>query len=636
MRNRVASTCTRLTTILLVSIALAWSQVSPGDHAAHHPGSAAPAPKPMQGVPSSPGAVPSGSTAGAPSPAGNAPQPAGMGAGMGEMMREMGRSPQKELYPSLMEFPELTPEERAQMEQLAHERMKSGAALMSSGLEQLSGSTANEDYAKMQDATAQLRQGLSVFESGLAAHRSLAEGKAPRNVALQWFKRNMNLLPLGDIKTPHGVFGLSIFHYFIMFILVAFAATMVWMYFHKMHRAEALVARLAGAARGPARSADQVIEPPETAGSSSAALVVQPTEGVPPVNPEIAPSKPNSWTGLLRVSRIFQETPNVKTFRLTDLAGGKLPFSYLPGQFLTVTVTPNGDSIKRSYTIASSPTRRDFCEITVKREEHGIVSCFLHDRVHEGDTLQITAPSGRFTFTGEEAAGIVLIAGGVGVTPMMSVLRYLTDRSWPGDIFFLYACRTEKDIIFREELEYLVRRYPNLHLTITADPIDPAKWPYATGRINREVLSRAVPHIETRRVHICGPPPMMDAVKTLLTELGVPTEQIKTEIFIGKERPQIPAAAIPSSETKVAVVTFARSRRTAMLPPNKTILEASEDAGVNIDYSCRVGTCGTCRVKLLAGRVTQEVQDGLEPGDKEKNIILACQAKSTDDLSVDA
>jgi glycine betaine catabolism B len=144
---------------------------------------------------------------------------------------------------------------------------------------------------------------------------------------------------------------------------------------------------------------------------------------------------------------------------------------------------------------------------------------------------------------------------------------------------------------------------------------------------------------------------MMEAVKGILAELGVLPEQIRTEVFIGKERPLAPATTLPEDRAAtpvgraeppagaaapLAVITFARSKKTAMLPPEKSILEASEDVGVNIDYSCRVGTCGACKTKLLSGSVTMAVQDGLDPGDKENNIILACQAKSTGDVSVDA
>ena len=100
-------------------------------------------------------------------------------AGMGEMMKEMGKPPPKELYPLLMDVPDLPPEQRAEVKQLAHERMKAGAALLSSGLEKLADSTADDDYSAMQQATGHMRQGLAQFESGLAAHRALSEGRSP-------------------------------------------------------------------------------------------------------------------------------------------------------------------------------------------------------------------------------------------------------------------------------------------------------------------------------------------------------------------------------------------------------------------------------------------------------------------------
>ena len=555
---------------------------------------------------------------------------------MGEMM---GAPPPRALYPSLMDLPELRPERRQEFERLARERITAGNALISAAFERLTSATRNGEAAAMHEANAQVREGLGQVESGLALQRALTEGRAPRDIALDWFRREMNLVPLTSGPPPHGFLGLSWFHYFTMFLLSAFAISMIGMYFHKMRRAEALVARLGGAA--PAAPA--ALETPGTMASSAmpapsraTAGAAQATERVPPEPPEVAPSRPNSWSGLLRIARVFRETPDVTTFRLIDPGGGKLPFTYLPGQFLTVTVTPDGSSIKRSYTIASSPTERDYCEITVKRDEQGAVSRFLHDRVNEGDTLQITGPSGRFTFTGEEAGGVVLIAGGVGVTPMMSAVRYLTKRSWPHDIFFLYGVHRETDIIFREELEYLQRRYPNLHVVIAASRVESATWRYARGRITRELLEASVPQISSRHVHLCGPPPMMAAMKAILAELGVAVDQIHTEIFIGKERASTPLETLPAAQAKVAVLTFAKARRTAMMPPTKTVLEASEDVGVNIEYSCRVGICGVCRVKLLSGAVTMEVEDGLEPGDKSNNIILACQATSTADLAVDA
>ena len=143
------------------------------------------------------------------------------------------------------------------------------------------------------------------------------------------------------------------------------------------------------------------------------------------------------------------------------------PFAYLPGQYLTFSLQIGGKAVSRSYTIASAPSRRGYCEVTIKREEQGLVSRHMHDTVREGDLLTIAAPGGRFTFTGAEANRVALLAAGVGITPLMSILRYLTDQNWSGQIYLVYSCKTAKDIIFREELEAIGRRFPNLHLTLT-------------------------------------------------------------------------------------------------------------------------------------------------------------------------
>ena len=185
-----------------------------------------------------------------------------MAEGMGEMMKGMGTPPPKELYPSLMALPdEVTPEERAAIEQLAHERMKAGTAMLSSGLEKLSNSTSDEDYAAMQQATAQMREGLAEFEAGIAARRVLAEGKAPRNLALDWFKREMNLASPVQPEEPRALFGIQPIHLFTMVLLIAFALAMVAMYFFKMRRAAALFGRL-----GPDKNPPPGTSPPLAGG----------------------------------------------------------------------------------------------------------------------------------------------------------------------------------------------------------------------------------------------------------------------------------------------------------------------------------------------------------------------------------
>ena len=369
------------------------------------------------------------------------------------------------------------------------------------------------------------------------------------------------------------------------------------------------------------------------------------------------PRKRKFWSGELKVARIFEEGGNVKTFRLVATDGGPLPFEHVAGQYLNLALTIDGKRVNRSYTIASSPTRRDYCEISVKRAADGYGSRHLHETLREGSVLKVAAPSGRFVFAEGQAARCVLIAGGVGITPMMSTVRSLTDRSWPGEIYLLFSVRTLGDIVFRDELAYLQARFPNLHVRVTLTNDPGAAWDGARGQISRAMIERFVPGLSHGPILLCGPDPMMTAMRRLLVDqIGVPDEEILQEAFVSP--PAIPAsddapasaspepsgsgndpAAGGHGEAKageIASVRFQRAGKIAELPAALTVLEAAEDAGVTIPFECRSGICGQCKTHLISGTVTMEVQDALTPTDRSKRLILACQARAVGDVVVDA
>ena len=340
------------------------------------------------------------------------------------------------------------------------------------------------------------------------------------------------------------------------------------------------------------------------------------------------------WSGALRLAEIIEVAHNVKTFRLVEPAGGKIPFEFLPGQFLTFAIEPFGIPTKRSYTIASSPTRRDSIEITVKRETNGLVSRWLHDAATPGDLLEVVAPNGTFTFTGEEEQSIVLIGGGVGLTPLMSVTRYLTDTSWPGDIHLLLSFRNPREYPFQEEIAALQTRNSRLRVAATMSDPKVEEWTGARGRIDKAFLASAVPNIATQRVHLCGPLAMMNAVTAALLDLGVPPERIKKEAFGTETRDPTRKAA--SAGRIVGRVTFQMSQVSAPIAENDTILDVADKAHVFIDNACRSGTCGACRVKLLSGKVRMPVEDSLTQGEKARGYILACQALAESDVVVES
>ena len=136
--------------------------------------------------------------------------------------------------------------------------------------------------------------------------------------------------------------------------------------------------------------------------------------------------------------------------------------------------------------------------------------------------MKVEAPNGTFIFNGEQADSVALIGAGVGITPMMSVVRYLTETGWPGKVSLILGFRSPRDLIFRDELDALSNRNPNLNVTVTMSKPGSETWAGRHGHIDVDLLASAVQDIARRRTHVCGPPSMMDAVKAALLGLGVP------------------------------------------------------------------------------------------------------------------
>ena len=596
---------------------------------------------------------------------GASPGGAGHGGGMGGMGEMMGGRPRKEFYPSLMEMPSLSAEQRQRIESQTRAALNTATEEIASAEAALRQANARADSKGAEEATSRLRDALNQAKSAATTLRALSEGKPPQQIALDWFRTQLNL-PALTASNDAGL-GLSWFHVVTMAVLATFTVAMILVYVLRLRRANLLVQRLTSAPAlatasgrvatpGPPSAPPPTTPPPAaspgTPPSTRAGEAAPPSSAVAAASPAAASSP---WKGKLQVAGIFRETNDVKTFRLKSPDGGPIPFTFLPGQFLTYTAEIDGKLVRRSYTIASSAAQTAYVETTIKREEPGIFSDYMHDKVKQGDLIEVTAPFGAFTFRGKEADSVVLIGGGVGITPLMAAIRYLFDTAWRGDIFLVYGVQTTEHFIFRDELEYLQRRMPNLHVIATMARAEGTSWMGPQGHVTKELLSQSVPDIQKRRVHLCGPPGMMEAMKKILATVGVPSDQVKTEAFgpargavpppgvtqVLSAEPAAPAAAgappaAPALGPATATIRFAKANKIAALPPDKSVLEVAESNGVSIDYACRVGVCGTCKTKLLEGQVTMEVEDALTPEDKTQNIILACQAKSVGNLVVEA
>jgi ferredoxin-NADP reductase len=226
-----------------------------------------------------------------------------------------------------------------------------------------------------------------------------------------------------------------------------------------------------------------------------------------------------------RVSDIINRTYNVKSFRFPKPDS----FSYKAGQFMFVTVKSGTQQLRKHFSISSSPTETDFVEFT-KKITNSPFSLAL-TALNIGDTVSLDGPYGDFTFEGEYDR-VGMLSGGIGITPLRSICKYCADTQSETKITLLYGNRAEEDIVFRKELEEMQQKNRNLKVVFTLDQASQS-WKGYTGIINAEMLKNEIPNYAETTFYTCGPPAMVEAIGSLLKELGVPESRIKREKFPG-------------------------------------------------------------------------------------------------------
>ncbi len=225
------------------------------------------------------------------------------------------------------------------------------------------------------------------------------------------------------------------------------------------------------------------------------------------------------------VKQIVRRTPDIISIRFDRPDG----FDFIPGQYMFITLNIGEEDAVKHFTISSSPTEPEYLEITKKLTGHDFANALAALKV--GDRVQINGPFGDFAFKGEYEK-IALLSGGIGITPLRSMVRYSTDRKLRTMITLLYSNRSEDDIAFREEFEEMQKQNRNLKVvhTITRPG---EKWKGLTGRISREMIQKEIQDYMERIFYISGPQKMVDDMVATLVEMKIPEDQIKQEYFPG-------------------------------------------------------------------------------------------------------
>lgn len=337
----------------------------------------------------------------------------------------------------------------------------------------------------------------------------------------------------------------------------------------------------------------------------------------------------------LKVADIVEETHDAKTFRFV----GEKPmmFSYKPGQFITFLLPINGKTVQRSYSMSSSPSRPHVLEVTVKRVPGGLVSNWLCDNVKLGDIINIRGPSGKFTCFEYPSSKLLLIGAGSGITPVMSMSRWIADTAADVDVKLLACFRSPSEIIFRKELELLSARHRSFQVgvAVTGGWQGNDFWNGFTGRISPQMIQMMAPDFMERHLFMCGPEPFMDSVREVMYGLGFNMSNFHVESF-GTAR-TVPGSESPAEALKLSgtlhKVTFSKSGKTVDSDENIPLLNLAEAHGIEIDYSCRAGSCGACAVKCT-GDIAEGPECGITKKEKESGYIYACCSTAKGDLEI--
>ncbi|UFS76460.1 phenylacetate-CoA oxygenase/reductase subunit PaaK [Tardiphaga sp. 37S4] len=336
----------------------------------------------------------------------------------------------------------------------------------------------------------------------------------------------------------------------------------------------------------------------------------------------------------LAVDDLRRETSDAVSMTFAIPEDLEQDYAFAPGQYLTLRTMMDGEEVRRSYSICSSPDDREL-RIAVKKVDGGAFSNWALEQLKSGDELDVMTPTGRFgiAHAPEQARIHVGFAAGSGITPIMSIIRGILAREPQSRFFLFYGNRTASGILFLQALEELKDRFMGRLSVFHVLSQEEQDLPILYGRLDHDkvsILLRAmVPAKAIDHVFICGPVAMSEEIAATCAELGIAAEHVHVERFVsglgGKPRPK-PVVAPEASPKAVAALIVDGKRKDVPIVEGESILDAALRAGMDLPYACRGGMCSTCRAKVVEGDTQMDVNYSLEPWELEAGFVLTCQA----------
>ena len=347
----------------------------------------------------------------------------------------------------------------------------------------------------------------------------------------------------------------------------------------------------------------------------------------------------------LRVAQIVPETAEANSIRFDVPPDLREKFAFKAGQHLTLKADIGGEEVRRNYSLCTAPGEQDWM-VTVKRIAGGVFSNWVGDNLKAGDTLDVLPPHGSFTTSFDPARKrhLVGIAGGSGITPVMSLLR-TTMRQEPDSRFtLLYGNRDSGSVIFLDALADLKDRHMGRLELFHFLAEEQGDIDLFNGMLDRDRCKAAIDQLiaapeSIDEWFICGPGPMMDSAEAALVDRGISRERIHIERFTADRPPESLVKEMAELQSKAAGIRMSvtldgRTRRVEFTGPN--ILDSTRAAGLPAPFACKAGVCATCRAKVTSGQVEMAARYGLTDEEIAAGYILTCQSvPAGDGVAVD-
>lgn len=336
----------------------------------------------------------------------------------------------------------------------------------------------------------------------------------------------------------------------------------------------------------------------------------------------------------LTVKDIKSETADTVSIAIDLPASLSKEFSFKPGQYLTFKTTLNGQEVRRSYSICSSNLQNGL-RVAVKRIDKGAFSSFALDTLKKGDALEVMPPMGNFIVNPSAAntKNHLFFAAGSGITPVISMIKALLETEKSSAVYLYYANKTKADTIFKDELDQLASTHSNFKLNYLLTREESGN-PLTNGRIDKAkcdaIFNENLSSVQLDGIYSCGPQEMIMTIKDFFLSKGVSVDKIHFELFtVTPPADQKPEAAGAAVQAEITVIMDDEPYTFSLNTAGKSILQAAQDAGADVPFSCKGGVCCTCKAKVMKGTVKMDLNYALEADEVEAGFILTCQSHPT-------